>query len=192
MRKQIFFAHSGGPQVKPGQGSFDFVQRLREDLEPGYSIHFPIIEEPEYPTYEIWKSMLDRELCKMSGEVILAGHSLGGSVLVKFLSENVCQFKPAGLFLIAAPWWGPDGWGADEFALDTGSVKFLPKLSGIHIYHCTDDPVVPYGHAKRYKKLFPDAFLHELAGSDHTFSRGLPQLVEQIKCESIAANKKEV
>jgi predicted alpha/beta hydrolase family esterase len=191
MNKQIFFAHSGGPQGKSGQGSYDFVQWLREELEPEYMIHDPVIEDPDAPSYEMWETMLDRELCGINGDVILIGHSLGGSVLAKYLSEKTCRFQPAGLFLVAAPWWGAGGWDAEEFALDTGSRKQLPSIPMVRIYHCTDDPVVPFRHAKLYQKMFPDAFLHELSGSDHTFSDGLPLLVEHIKRLHINQQTKE-
>ncbi len=181
MNKQIFFAHSGGPQGKPGRGSYDFVQRLREELEPEYTIHDPVIEDPDSPTYEMWETMLDRELCGINGHVILIGHSLGGSVLAKYLSEKACRFQTAGLFLVAAPWWSLDGWIAEEFALDAGSQKQQSPIPMVRIYHCTHDPVVPFAHAKIYKMIYPEAFLHELSGTDHVFADGLPLLVEHIK-----------
>ena len=192
MSTQIFFAHSGGPQGKPGRGSFDFVQRLREELEPEYSIHHPIIKVPDAPTYEMWETMLDRELCGLYGDVLLIGHSLGGSVLAKYLSEKSCRFQSAGLFLVAAPWWGHDGWNAEEFTLRSDLSKHLPRIPDIHLYHSLDDAVVPFSHVKLYQKMFPDAFLHELEGSDHVFADGLPLLVEHIKNNSTIENQREV
>jgi uncharacterized protein len=191
MKKQLFFAHSGGPQEKPGQGSYDFVQWLRESLGEEFQIHAPVIEDPDAPTYEMWKMMLDRELCSLNGDVLLIGHSLGGSVLVKYLSERKCQFLTAGLFLVAAPWWGSGGWDANEFSLKTDRQKHFLKQNVIHIYHCTDDSVVPLLHAKLYKKMFPGAFLHELTGSDHVFAEGLPLLVEHIRTIQINLQTKE-
>jgi uncharacterized protein len=185
MNKQIFFAHSGGPQGKPGRGSYDLVQWLREMLEPEYTIHDPVIEDPDAPTYEMWESVLDRELCGINENLSLIGHSLGGSVLAKYLSEKACRFQTAGLFLVAAPWWGLGGWDAEEFTLDAGSQKKLSPIPMVQIYHCTDDPVVPFRHAKLYQKIFPNAFLHELSGNDHVFSDGLPLLVEHIKSSHI-------
>jgi len=181
MKKQLFFAHSGGPQGKPGQGSYDFVQWLRENLGKEFRIHAPVIEEPGAPTYKMWETMLDRELCRLSEDVFLIGHSLGGSVLAKYLSEKKCRFQTTGLFLVAAPWWGLGGWDANEFAPDTDLLIDFSKKLLIHIYHCTDDSVVPFSNAKLYKKLIPDAFLHELTGHDHVFAEGLPLLVEQIR-----------
>nr|WP_235788441.1 alpha/beta hydrolase [Salipaludibacillus sp. CUR1] len=42
---------------------------------------------PENPEYILWKKQLEKELDKLNGDVILVGHSLGGSVLLKYLSE---------------------------------------------------------------------------------------------------------
>ncbi|MCC5942105.1 MAG: alpha/beta hydrolase [Balneolaceae bacterium] len=190
MNQHLFFAHSGGPQGKAGQGSYDFVQWLRENLGEAFRIHAPVIEKPDAPSYQMWETMLDRELCSLNGDVFLIGHSLGGSVLAKYLSEKKCQFRTAGLFLVAAPWWGSGGWDANEFALNTDRQKLSLKQKLIHIYHCTDDSVVPFSHAKLYKKFFPDAFLHELTGNDHVFAEGLPLLVEHIRNININQNTK--
>jgi uncharacterized protein len=181
MNKQIFFAHSGGPQGKPGRGSYDFVHRLREEFEPEYTIHDPVIEDPDAPTYEMWQEMFDREFPKLTNPVLLIGHSLGGSTLLKYLSEVACELQIAGLFLAAPPFWGKGGWEAEDFALGKDFPKKLPAIPEIHIYHCLKDPVVPVEHADFYQKLIPTASIHKLNGNDHAFSEGLPVLVEQIK-----------
>jgi uncharacterized protein len=181
MNKQIFFAHSGGPQGKPGRGSYDFVHRLREEFEPEYTIHDPVIEDPDAPTYEMWQEMFDREFPKLTNPVFLIGHSLGGSTLLKYLSEEACGLQIAGLFLVAPPYWGKGGWEAEDFALKDDFSKTLPAIPGIHLYHCLMDPVVPVEHANFYQKLIPNASIHKLNGNDHAFSDGLPVLVEHIK-----------
>ncbi len=181
MNKQIFFAHSGGPQGKPGQGSHDFVLRLRDELEPEYTIHDPVIEDPDAPTYELWQEMFDREFPKLADPVLLIGHSLGGSTLLKYLSEETCGLQVAGLFLAAPPYWGEGRWDAEDFTLRDDFSKTLPTIPEIHLYHCLKDPVVPVEHADFYQKLILTASIHKLNGNDHAFSDGLPVLVEHIK-----------
>jgi hypothetical protein len=56
-KKQIFFAHSGGAQGH-GKGRYDLVDYLRTQLGNKFNIQYPIIENPEAPTYAMWKTML--------------------------------------------------------------------------------------------------------------------------------------
>jgi uncharacterized protein len=181
MDKQIFFAHSGGPQDRTGRGSYDFVQWLRQKLGNGYQIHDPVIEKPDNPAYEMWKEMFDRELAGLKGCVFLIGHSLGGSTLLKYLSEETFELQIAGLFLVAPPFWGTQGWEAEDFALRHDFSKTIPAIPEIHLYHCLNDPVVPVEHADIYQNFIQHALIHKLNGDDHAFSDGLPVLVEHIK-----------
>lgn len=181
MKKQILFAHSAGSQDGPGMGSYDLVQWLKEQLGTGYEITFPVIEDPEAPTHEKWEVMLEKELSKFNEEVILIGHSLGGSTLLKYLSENRSDVKIAGLFLVAAPYWGTNGWDFAEFALKNEFLKFLPPIASVHLFHCTDDPFVPVEHLYFYKQDLTNAIVHELEGNSHVFADGLPELVDIIK-----------
>lgn len=180
MNKEIFFAHSGGPQGKPGRGSYDFVQWLRENLGEEFQIHDPVIEEPDAPTYDMWAELFDRKLTALTGLVFLVGHSLGGSTLLKYLSETTCNIKIAGLFLAAPPFWGKGGWEAEEFALRNNPLLYLPVIPAIHLYHCLNDAVVPIEHAAFYRHLLPGVHIHKLEGDAHAFSDGLPILMEHI------------
>ena len=71
--------------------------------------------------------------------------------------------------------------GSYDFALDEDWLIHFTKKLLIHIYHDSDDSVVPFSHAKIYKNLLPGAFLKELTGHDHVFAEGLPLLVEHIR-----------
>lgn len=181
MRKQILFAHSGGTQNGPGMGSYDFVKWLRESLGDQYEISYPIIEDPEAPTFEMWETMLDQQLVQKNHPVMLIGHSLGGSMLLKYLSEQESDFNITGLFLVATPYWGKGGWNVDDFKLKKDSSKHLPSLSELHFFHCSNDPIVPFEHLNSYKQDFPNAMVHELQCNSHVFADGLPELVEIIK-----------
>ena len=46
----------------------------------------------------------DEELAALGGGSILAGHSLGASLLLKYLCEEKVETSVAGLFLIAPPY----------------------------------------------------------------------------------------
>ena len=179
--KPIVFAHSGGAQGSAGQGSYDLVSFLRSELSNVFEIYYPIIEDPEAPTYEAWKRMFDEEFEKITEPVILIGHSLGGSMLLKYLSEEITRISIAGLFLVAIPHWGEEDWEVDDFVLREDFEESMPNLPSIYFYHSTGDEIVPFEHLKFYRKVFPNARVRELAGKEHAFTDGLPELVRDIR-----------
>lgn len=181
MKKQVLFAHSGGAQGSPGSGSHDFVKWLQKTLGGRYEILYPIIEDPGAPSWKMWNVMLDKEFSELDKEYTLIGHSLGGSMLLKYLSEIKSDFKINGLFLVATPYWGKGGWNVEEFKLKKDFSKSLPAITSVHLFHCKSDPVVPVVHLKLYQKKLPNAVAHELNCNSHAFADGLPELVETIK-----------
>jgi len=176
--KKIFFAHSAGPQYGKGKGSYDLVQYLESKLSGEFEILFPAIEKPAAPTYEKFKKMFASSLVKITEPVILIGHSLGGSTLLKYLSEEKPRISIAGLFLIATPYWQSD---MKEFQLRKNFQSFLKDIPAIFLYHSKNDSAVPFEHLTFYKKAFNTAFVRELPGKEHVFSKGIPQLVKDIR-----------
>lgn len=180
MSKQIFFAHSAGAQDGPGQGSYDLVEWLKRSLGPEYQLRFPLVAEPEAPSTKLWQELFERELAAQTGEILLMGHSLGGSMLLKYFSEHATRLTIQGLILISTPYWGTKDWDYDEFALQADFPKYLPEIPAIHIFHSLHDPVVAYEHALKYRDRLPQARLHPIKGNEHVFAQGLPELLTVI------------
>ena len=180
-KKTVLFLHSAGPQG-PGQGSSGFVSYLKKELGSGFSILAPKMPKPQAPDYGPWKSMLTKILSGLKGDVILIGHSLGGSVLLKYLSEEKVKIRVPALFLAATPYWGLKGWEYDVFRLREGFAKKLPAIPFVFIYHSRKDEVVEFRHFKRYADELPKALLRPIPGSAHVFDgEGLPELIADIK-----------
>lgn len=179
--KKILFAHSGGRQSGPGEGSFDLVAYLKKELSPEYEVHFPIIENPEAPTYKMWAHLFAAEFKAINEPVILIGHSLGASMLVKYLSEESPAIEISALFLVATPLWDKNGWDIEEFALQENFELQLRHIENVFLYQCKEDDIVPFEHLNFYIKAFPHATVRALDGTDHVFADGLPELVEDIK-----------
>lgn len=180
MKKEIFFIHSAGPQ-REGQGSSGLVQNLKKSLDKNYVLHHSLMPDPENPRYMEWKMSLQATLPVGGNKVAIIGHSLGGSVIVKYLSEGLCQVPVAGLFLIAAPYWGMRGWTMDEFKFKKDFVSKLPGMDRVFVYHSRDDQWVPFSHGEAYAKKLPGAVMRKLTGDDHEFGNGLEVLVEDIR-----------
>jgi uncharacterized protein len=177
---QVLFLHSAGPQG-PHQGSSDLVSHLKKGLGSDYAFAAPKPPRPEDPDYPRWKRALAKALKGMKGEVIAIGHSLGGSVLLKYLSEEKVKVKIAALFLAATPYWGEKGWEYEMFYLKDRFAKSLPAIPKIFLYHSRQDEVVAFGHVKRYAESPPGAKVRALKGDSHVFEAGLPELLQDLK-----------
>lgn len=180
IKKEIFFIHSAGPQDE-GQGSTGLIQSLEKLLGSNYVLHHPLMPAPENPRYMEWKMSLQSTLPVGGNKVAIIGHSFGGSVLVKYLSEGLCQVPIAGLFLVAAPYWGARGWMMEEFKFKKDFVSKLPEMDRVFVYHSCNDQWVPFSHGETYSKKLPGAVMRKLTGDDHEFETGLEVLVKDIR-----------
>ena len=179
MKKEIFFVHSAGPQ-NDEQGSNNFAKGLSKSLGNSYRVYHPLMPDPENPRYMAWKMALQSALPVGGNKAALIGHSLGGSVIIKYLTEGLCQVPLAGLFLVGAPYWGMRGWPMDEFKLQHDFHTKLPPIDKVFIYHSRNDKWVPYSHGLAYVNALPGSVLRSIDGNDHEFSEGLPVLVNDI------------
>jgi len=175
----VVVIHGAGPQDE-GRGSSQLVEYLRAALAPHHFIGVPSMPEPEQPAYDAWRRALEHELTAAPEPVILVGHSLGGSVAIKYLSE--CAHSPPirALFLVAAPYWGAPQWEGPEFTLRPGYAHALPPDIPIALYHSRDDAIVPVAHAERYRADLSRAIVRLVDGCGHEFRDGLPELATDL------------
>lgn len=181
MKKQVLFIHSAGAQGNH-RGSSDLAAYLNNALGDEYQLLNPKMPNPENPEYTLWKAQLDKEFALLDGEALLIGHSLGGSVLLKYLSEKTIHLPISGLFMVAAPYWGKDeDWQAEDYTLSDNFTLKLPQIPQIFLYHSRNDEVVPSSHLGFYKQKLPKAKTFLLGNDDHYFRNGLPKLIDDIK-----------
>ncbi|MCG3417737.1 alpha/beta hydrolase [Oceanobacillus jordanicus] len=176
----ILFIHSAGPQ-EGREGSQLLAHYLKKECANTHNIIHPAMPSPLDPYYAEWKKEIRRTLDLVEGEVTLIGHSLGGSVLLKYLAEEV-NIPFNKLISIAAPFWGINkGWQRKDFILKSNISGEIPYVPNIFFLHSKLDPIVPIEHMQRYLKHFPQAKFIELEGDAHLFMDGLPKLVEVLK-----------
>ena len=74
-----------------GQGAHaadeKLVASLGQLLGPEFDIHYPVMPHEDDADYEIWRVQIASELAAMHDPVLLLGHSVGASMLLKYLSE---------------------------------------------------------------------------------------------------------
>ena len=180
MTHAVLVLHSAGPQGEH-QGSSDLVAHMRASLGPSYDVRFPVMPDAEHPSYAIWREQLQKELAAQPGALTLVGHSLGGSVLLKYLAEERLDKAVTGLFVLAAPYWRQAGRQVDEFVLRSDAKEKLSRLDQVFLYHSRDDEEVPFEHLSRYAALLPQAVVRELDGRGHEFRSGCPELMDDIR-----------
>jgi uncharacterized protein len=177
MKKQVLFVHgAGGYEEDKG-----LVANLRDALGAAYDVWYPKMPDEDRPEYEAWKDRIARELTALDGEVILVGHSLGASILLKYLCEEKVEKPVAGIFLIAPPYWGAEDWEVSEYALRKNFASKLPKDLPTFFYHSRDDEWVPFVHLALYAEKLPQATIREFDGRGHQFNDDLSEVARDIK-----------
>lgn len=165
-KQTILHIHGAGPKHYRSldDGSGDWQGQLPSHFGKDYKVLSPEMPSLTKPNYQEWKTLFEKYLLKVRGDVIFVGHSLGGSFLLKYLSENTIVPKIAGLFLVAVPVNSMKGF---EPPVDYSVLK---QISNIHLYHSTDDVEVPYAHALMYQERL-QATLKTYSDRGHFFKR---------------------
>jgi uncharacterized protein len=171
--------HSSGPQG-PGEGSEPLRRRLEQELGSDYEVRFPAMPDAETdPHYEPWRGRLSSELDDIEGEVIVFGHSLGGSVALKYCAERGFGENVAGLVSAATPFWGTSDWEREWALPEEWSGENLPPAI---LFHSRDDEVIPFSSLELYGERLPGAVAHPLDGYGHLYKTGdLSPIVDAIR-----------
>jgi predicted alpha/beta hydrolase family esterase len=182
MKKQILFIQGGGEGAYEEDGQL--AAYLRNALGDAHKVLYPKMPGESDPDYEPWKVQIKKELAALEGEVILIGHSLGSSFLLKYLSEEKLEKSIVGIFLMATPYWGGDGWqyeGYEAIALPEDFALKMPSGAPIFLYHSRDDEIVPFAHLALYAEKLPQATIREFNRRGHQFNNDLSEVVGDIK-----------
>ena len=180
MHVTVLFIQGAGDMHQP-EGSIHLARYLERELGDQYRVLAPEIPDAETdPRYVPWRDAIDRELDAIDGPVLIVGHSLGGTVVLRMLVESPAPTEIRGLFLASMPWWGPEAWDMAEYGPPDGFGAWLPDVP-IFLYHSIDDPHVPFGHLARYQAALPTATARSVPGSEHSFRNGLPELIRDIE-----------
>ena len=177
MKQQVLFIHGADGYEEDKKLATD----LRDRLGDAYEVRYPQMPNEDHAGYEAWKDQIVKELAVMGGEVILLGHSLGGSVLLKCLSEEKTETSIDGMFLLATPYWGPEGGNLSEYELDKNAASKLPSELPVFFYHSRGDEWVPFTHLALYAETFPQATFREFDGRGHQFNNDLSEVARDIK-----------
>lgn len=186
MTKHILFIHGAG------EGAYEADKKLAESLQQSlggeYEVHCPAMPNEDDAPYDQWARKIEDELAAMPSPVILVGHSVGGSVIAKWMSELPREKLTAnairGVYLIATPFWGGDGWkyeGYETLELADGLAAKLPDDLSVALYHARDDETVPFDHLALFAQVLPQAQIHAVDKGSHQFNNDLSAVAQDIK-----------
>lgn len=176
-KRQLLFVQGGGVGVHDEWDS-KLIDSLQRELGDDLDIRYPRMPNEADPSYGLWKPALEEQLSTLRDDAILVGHSVGGTVLIRVLAEQVP--KLSAIFFIAVPFLGEGGWSVDgvQFSADLG--RRLPKDVPIHFYHGLEDEIVPSSHVELYACLVPQGRVHRLPGRDHQLNNDLSEVAAAI------------
>jgi hypothetical protein len=182
MKQQILFIQGGGEGAHKADESL--VTYLRGALGASYEVRYPTMPNEKHPEYQLWQARIRKELTVLAGDAILIGHSLGGSFLLKYLSEEEMETTIRGTFLIAVPYWGGNGWryeGYERVALREDFASKLPHQAPLFFYHSRDDDIVPFAHLNLFVERLPAAAIRAVEGRGHQFAHNFSEVVVDIE-----------
>lgn len=179
MKKSILFIHGGGDD---GFGADKpMMLSLQNTLGADFNINYPKMPSDESLPDFGWLRCIENEISKIDGEIILIGHSLGASMLLKLLSENKITKKINGIFLIATPFWSGDEDWVQGLKLNKGFEEKIPKDIPLFLYHGRDDEEVSFKHLGKYSEKLPQAIVREIQIGGHQLNNNLTLVANDIK-----------
>jgi len=199
MKKQIVVIHGGDTfekyeeflsflknfQIDPDyfkkKGWKDTLQdKLGEDFEV-IALNMPNKINAKYLEWKIW---FEKYFQFLNEGIVFVGHSLGGTFLVKHLSENSFPKKIKALLLVAAPLDDEDSdESLNDFALPASLAKITEQVDKIYLFHSKDDPVVPFEQVNKYKKALPNSEIIAFTDRQHFNQERFPEMFELLKKE---------
>jgi hypothetical protein len=158
-----------------------FLPWLKDELRrKGHEVVALDFPNPEAPELEEWFKLLSEEVCPLTEDDILIGHSLGGAMLLRFLDNAEARTLPKGVITVAAPWFINHEQLRSFFPMDFDYEVIMWKAKLFTVIHSKDDKIVPFDHAEKYQKML-HATLLETHGDGHFQGEQYPIILEEKK-----------
>lgn len=197
MKKQIIAIH-GGDTFETYEQYLEFLKNfpvdferlkkrgwkdsLSEKLGNDFDVFIPRMPNSLNAKYPEWKIWFDKLIPFFDEEIILLGHSLGGTFIVKYLSENTLPKKIKATFLVAACYDGENSeYSLASFKLTENIEGFKKQAGKVFLYQSKDDDLVPFADFEKYKIALPEATAKVFENRGHFGQEDFPEIVSDIK-----------
>ncbi len=134
----------------------DWKRELEESLADRFEIIKPSMPCKRNAKYLEWVIWLEKFFPFLSDDIILIGHSLGGTFWLKYLAENNFPVKISQLHLVAAAITETNE-PLGDFVLPEDLSNITGQVRNIFLYHSKDDPVVPFSDLEIVTAKLPEA-----------------------------------
>lgn len=179
MIQKVLFIQGGGENGYKADEAL--VNSLKRKLGKSYQVDYPRLRSDENLPDFGWLEDIRNNISGIDGNLILVGHSLGASMILKYLSEYAVTKTIIGIFLIATPFWsGNEEWKAGLKLINNFADK-LPTDTPIFLYHCKDDDEIPFLHFGIYKQKIPQGKFREFESGGHQMKNNLTFIANDIK-----------
>ncbi|WP_414055874.1 serine aminopeptidase domain-containing protein [Macrococcus equi] len=171
--KHIVFVHSAGVQ-SVSTGSNPLIRETKARTGE-FAWHMSEYPRDVGQIYDNWVKVFIKSLEEVPVDepVILIGHSFGGTVITKYLTENEVNHQIEKIIMIGSPFFGCDERFNDPQNIITGELKVAAP-----IYHIQsiDDDRVDISHQQCFKDAFPELQTITETSGKHEFHDGIQSL----------------
>lgn len=181
MKANLLIIHGAGVRSYKVMAE-KWVPYIKKQLGPEYNVVCPEMPNPQFPQYKLWRETIKNTIAKLHGPLILVGHSLGGTLLLKYLTQEKIHNQILGMYFVASPYFSETkGWNYADFFIHKSPDDLLGDYP-IYSYHSTDDPVVPVHHQGYFSEQFKEAIVRTLSGHGHEYNmKEFKEIIEDIK-----------
>jgi len=164
---QTIFLHGAG--VIPDRANPQDYPLLATLLDLCPDLIVPVMPSAMEPTPVGWLHGMETALRPLGPDTAIIGHSLGGSMALKWIAEQAPGFRAQTFLGLAIPHWGPKGWNYPGFDQPAGYAATTTGLGRIILSSAQDDDVVDISHLDLYAADLPQAHLVRLSMGGHGF-----------------------
>lgn len=171
--EHIVFVHSASEQTKES-GSNPLLRTIPQGKYVWHKQHYP---REKGQVYELWVEPFIESLNEIDDHepVTLIGHSFGGTVIMKYLTENQVTQKIKQVILIGSPLFGCDDKFSDKDNELRDNAQSYINVPITHI-QSVDNNRVDIKHQACWQQRFPQMNIITKQSGQHEFHDGIDEL----------------
>ena len=158
----------------------DWKSDLERVLGSEFELVYPKMPCKEDAKYLEWKIWLKKLFPFLRNDIILIGHSLGGTFWLKYLAENGFPNRISQLHLVSAP-VSNDKEFLGDFVPPEDLSNIAKLANNIYLYYSQDDSVVPFSELQKILSKLPSAKTIVLQNYGHFRTKEFPELIKRLR-----------
>lgn len=155
---------------------------LAESTAETHEFIYVVMPDKYNADYIAWSIWFEKVVPYLRDGVVLIGHSLGCGFLLRYLTEYTLPVRISQLHLVAPVVDAIDCSGVGDFVIDVATWShFASRIEAVHLWHSSDDTLVPMHHSERFSAVYAEAVLHTFTDRWHFLQSEFPELLEVIQ-----------